>query len=219
MNLLFKDHAPFLSAASESLHSDAMSILYSTQHEVEMTANILGRVCLRFKTEFESETGCGSGIKVKDGNGCGFRFDMSWHLKASQFQIQLWLFNLVQQIVRDGLHELLEVFNVGFMQDDLRQVTLPFDLLLQSFWHVRDHVGQDELGEINNVLRGEENHICTTTEQTCFIRLSLVVSHLVTYLNHNHKSQFGSNNVPIIYTVLVLIRMIGRIPEITIPET
>ncbi len=80
-------------------------------------------------------------VKVKDGNGCGFRFDMSWHLKASQFQIQLWLFNLVQQIVRDGLHELLEVFNVGFMQDDLRQVTLPFDLLLQSFWHVRDHVG------------------------------------------------------------------------------
>lgn len=187
--------------------------------KVEMTANILGRVCLRFKTELASETGSGSGIKVKDGNGCRFRFDTSWHFKASQFQIQLWLFNLVLEIVSDGLHELLEVFNVGFMQDDLGQVTLPFDLLLQSFWHVRDHVGQHELGEINNVLRGEENRICTTTEQTCFIKLSLVVSHLVTYLNHNHKSQFGSNNVPIIYTVFILIRMTGRIPEITIPET
>lgn len=163
--------------------------------------------------------GSGSGIKVKDGNWCRFRFDMIWHFKASQFQIQLWFFKLVLQIVSDGLHELLEVFDVGFMQDDLRQVTLSFDLLLQSFRHVRDHVGQHELGEINNVLRGQENRIFTTTEQTCFIKLSLVVSHLVTYLNHNHKSQFGSNNVPIIYTVLILIRMTGRIPEITIPET
>lgn len=50
------------------------------------------------------------------------------------------------------------------------------------------------------------------------MRYSLGVSHLVTYLNHNHKSQFGSNDVPIIYAELIFIMMTRRIPEIPIPE-
>lgn len=44
---------------------------------------------------------------------------------------------------------------VGLMEDNLGQVFLPFDLFLHSVRDVRDHVGQEELGEVNDVLRGE----------------------------------------------------------------
>lgn len=42
------------------------------------------------------------------------------------------------------------------MEDNLGQVLLSFDLFSDSVWDVRDHVGQDELGEVNNVLREVE---------------------------------------------------------------
>lgn len=48
-------------------------------------------------------------------------------------------------------HEL----EVGLVQDHLGQVLLPLDLLLDGVRHVRDHVGQDELGKVNDVLRQE----------------------------------------------------------------
>lgn len=89
-------------------------------------------------------TRCGTGIK--DGI-----------CKASQFQVQLRLFNLVLKLLSHRLDELRKLFDVGFMQDLLGQVTLTFDLFFQRFWHVRYYIGQHELCEINNVLRGGQN--------------------------------------------------------------
>lgn len=83
--------------------------------------------------------------------------------KASQLQVQLQLqlrlFNLVLKLLSDGLHEFLKLLDVGFMQDLLRQVTLPFDLFFHRFRHIRYYVGQHEFWEINDVLRGEQNSI------------------------------------------------------------
>lgn len=84
--------------------------------------------------------------------------------KTSQLQVQLQLrlFNLVLKLLSDGLHEFLKLLDVGFMQDLLRQVTLPFDLFFQRFRHIRYYVGQHEFCEINDVLRGEQNSIFRT---------------------------------------------------------
>lgn len=41
------------------------------------------------------------------------------------------------------------------MKDDLAQVLLSFDLFPHCVRHVRDHVGQNELGQVHNVLRGQ----------------------------------------------------------------
>jgi len=42
---------------------------------------------------------------------------------------------------------------VGLVENHLGQVLLSFDLFLDSVRDVWDHVGQDELGEVNNVLQ------------------------------------------------------------------
>lgn len=39
-----------------------------------------------------------------------------------------------------------------------------------------------------------------------------------TDLHHDHESQFGSNNVPVLHTEVILVRVTWRIPEISIPE-
>lgn len=86
--------------------------------------------------------------------GTGIKDDIC---KSSQFQVQLWLFNLVLKLLSHRFDELRKLFDVGFIQDLLRQVTLPFDLFFQRFRHIRYYIGQHELCEINNVLRGEQN--------------------------------------------------------------
>ena len=42
------------------------------------------------------------------------------------------------------------------MDDDLRQVALPLDLLPDGHRHVGNHVGEHELGEVDDVLEEEE---------------------------------------------------------------
>lgn len=53
-------------------------------------------------------------------------------------------------VVFQALGDELEV---GLVEDHLGQVLLPLDLLFDGVRHVRDHVGQDELGKVNDVLR------------------------------------------------------------------
>lgn len=54
--------------------------------------------------------------------------------------------------VEGRLQALGDQFEVGLVQDDLRQVLLPLHLLSDGVRHVGDDVGQDELGQVNDVL-------------------------------------------------------------------
>lgn len=55
-------------------------------------------------------------------------------------------------IVNDWFQTFAHQLEVGLVEDDLRQVLLPLDLFFDGVRDVWDHVGQDELGEVNNVL-------------------------------------------------------------------
>lgn len=71
-------------------------------------------------------------------------------------QVCLCLFNV---IVAGWSQTLGHQSEVGLVEDYLGQVLLSFDLLSDGVRHVRYHVRQDELGEVNNVLCGEEEHV------------------------------------------------------------
>lgn len=59
-------------------------------------------------------------------------------------------------------------FEVGLVQDDLGQVLLSLDLLPDGVWHIRNDVGQDELRQVNNVLRAEDRHEFTSVSLQSF---------------------------------------------------
>lgn len=103
------------------------------------------------------------------------------------------------------------------MEDDLGQVFLSFDSFSDSVWDVWDDVGQDELGEINNVLCGKEDD---NLRNSYFHNLILVtnVYSVYTHLYNNYKSHFGSYHMPVTHIEFILPGMPGRKPKIPIPE-
>lgn len=103
------------------------------------------------------------------------------------------------------------------MEDDLGQVLLSFDPFSDSVRDVRDHVGQDELGEVNNVLRGEEEDTFMNSYFHSLLFVSKIFS-VYTHLYNNYKSHFGSDHMPVTHTVLILPGMPGWKPKIPIPK-
>lgn len=77
-------------------------------------------------------------------------------LQLFHLQVCLYLFNV---IVVGWSQTLGHQFEVGLVEDNVGQVPLSFDLLSDGVRHVRDHIRQDELGEVNNVLHREEEHM------------------------------------------------------------
>lgn len=121
--------------------------------------------------------------------GTGIKDDIC---KALQFQVQLRLFNLVLKLLSHRLDGFRKLFDVGFMQDLLRQVTLPFDLFFQRFRHIRYYIGQHELCEINNVLRGEQNGTFRTLNvQTLHVKKKMKVFHevIIRHIASSHLPQ------------------------------
>ena len=82
--------------------------------------------------------------------------------KSSEIQLQLQLFILALRarglllLVLGPFQPLGDQLEVGLVDDDLGQVALPLDLLPDGDRHVRDHVGEHELGEVDEVLEEEE---------------------------------------------------------------
>lgn len=66
-------------------------------------------------------------------------------------QARFSLFHLV--VVGDRPQALGDQLEVGLVQDDLGQVLLPLDLLPDGVRHVGNDVGQDELGQVDDVLQ------------------------------------------------------------------
>lgn len=78
----------------------------------------------------------------------------------SEIKLQLLLWPVVlcvlARLVVVHLQTFCHQFEVGLVKDNLGQVFLPFDLFFDSIWDIRDNVGQDELGKVNNMLKGEK---------------------------------------------------------------
>lgn len=74
------------------------------------------------------------------------------------------------------------------MEDNLGQVFLSFYLFFDSVRDVWDHVGQDELRKVNNVLYDD------------------------------YKSHFGSDHMPVVDVELILPGVARRMPKISIPK-
>lgn len=79
------------------------------------------------------------------GTHCVVTSEIKIHLLYCVFDLRLLFFISWFQTLGDQLE-------VGLMEDNLGQVFLSFDLLFDSVRDVWDHVGQDELGKVNNVL-------------------------------------------------------------------
>lgn len=107
-------------------------------------------------------------------------------------QVCLSLFNV---IVIGWSQTLGHQSEVGLVEDNVVQVLLSFDLLSDGVRHVRDHVRQDELGEVNNVLRREEEQVFRNLFFWCVCVLMRFCAY--TYLYNNYKRHFGGDHVPV----------------------
>lgn len=86
--------------------------------------------------------------------------DFFLHRFNSEIKLQLLLRRIRLRVLDNHVCGWFQTFGhqleVCLVEDNLGQVLLSFDLFFDCVRDVWDHVGQDELCKVNNVLRGEE---------------------------------------------------------------
>lgn len=123
-------------------------------------------------------------------------------------QARFGLFHLV--VVGDRPQALGDQLEVGLVQDDLGQVLLPLHLLPDGVRHVGNDVGQDELGQVDDVLQ-------KTRQAVLACALAAIALRAPTHLHHDDERHFGGDHVPVEHVELVLSGVTRRKAEIPIP--